>query len=54
LGETLLEGEFFKNDKYGRPLVKLYRDQNCINDQMIQSGHGKPYDGGKKEEWKQG
>jgi endonuclease YncB( thermonuclease family) len=49
LGEDLVDAEFFENDKYGRPLVKLYKDQCCINDQMIQSGHGRLYNGGKKE-----
>jgi endonuclease YncB( thermonuclease family) len=51
LGTDLVDIEFLENDKYGRPLAKLYVNQNCINDQMIQSGLGKPYDGGKKAEW---
>lgn len=51
LGTDLVDIEFLEEDKYGRPLAKLYVNQCCINDQMIQSGLGKPYDGGKKEEW---
>jgi len=55
-----VEVEFHEYDKYGRPLAKLYtstsgwrcfglKDVACVNDQMIQDGHGKKYDGGKKE-----
>jgi endonuclease YncB( thermonuclease family) len=51
LGNDLVDVEFLEDDKYGRPLAKLYVNQSCINDQMIQSELGKPYDGGKKAEW---
>jgi endonuclease YncB( thermonuclease family) len=51
LGKDLVEVEFYDNDKYGRPLVKIYMNKCCINDKMIESGYGKPYDGGKKTEW---
>ena len=38
-------------DKYGRILVTSYNDINTesINDIMIKEGHGKVYDGGKKD-----
>ena len=40
-----------KFDKYGRVLVTLYTNKfskKSINDIMIETGHGIPYDGGKK------
>lgn len=40
--------EFLENDKYGRPLVKLYQNEICLNDDMINKGYAKFYDGGKK------
>jgi len=44
---------FMSNDKYGRPLVKLYTtdiisDELCLNDLMIKKGFAKKYDGGTK------
>ena len=51
LGNELVEVEFYEDDKYGRPLVKIFVNDCCVNDQMIKSGYGKPYDGGKKTEW---
>jgi endonuclease YncB( thermonuclease family) len=50
-GQKLLDVEFFDYDKYGRPLVKLFVKDCCINDQMIKVGHGKPYYGQTKEKW---
>ena len=49
----LVEVECFEFDKYGRILVRIWNhvDKDCINDIMIQEGHGKPYDGGTKEKW---
>ena len=40
-------------DKYGRILVNISNmvDKNTINEIMIKEGHGKPYNGGTKEEW---
>lgn len=40
-------------DKYGRLLVTLWNgiDEKSINEIMIEEGHGKKYDGGKKEPW---
>lgn len=33
-------------DKYGRILVQVYLQNGLhVNDEMLQSGHGKPYDG---------
>jgi len=42
---------FYKNDKYGRPLVDIYIDEmlrHCVNDKLIDSGYAKLYNGGKK------
>ena len=44
----------FKNDKYGRPLVKVFRrrsDTVSVNDRMLNSGLVNAYDGGKKSEF---
>lgn len=46
---------FMSNDKYGRPLVKLYTsdmiaDELCLNDLMIKKGFANKYDGGTKNE----
>jgi endonuclease YncB( thermonuclease family) len=41
--------EFKENDKYGRPLVILYSNDININNQMIDKGFAKSYDGGTKE-----
>ena len=56
--------KFLSNDKYGRPLVKLYSnenlsdenlsdenlsDKNYLNDLMIKKGFAKKYDGGTKD-----
>lgn len=49
--EPLVDAEFFEFDKYGRPLVKLYVNNQCVNDQMIKSGFGKVYYGQTKEKW---
>lgn len=35
-------------DKYGRQLGKLYDNEICINDIMINEGYGKSYSGNKK------
>lgn len=49
---------FGRNDKYGRPLTTLYNiskwgicDAKSINTYMLESGNGKPYEGGKKTEF---
>lgn len=43
--------ECFEFDKYGRILVKVYNmiDEKSINEIMVEEGHGKVYDGGKKD-----
>jgi len=43
--------ECFEFDKYGRILVKAYNmiDEKSINEIMVEEGHGKNYDGGKKD-----
>ena len=41
--------EFLSNDKYGRPLAKIYNDNICLNDLMIEKGYAKKYDGGTKD-----
>ena len=40
-------------DKYGRILVEIWNDVDAksLNDIMLEEGHGKKYDGGKKEVW---
>jgi endonuclease YncB( thermonuclease family) len=49
LGLILVECHGF--DKYGRILVTIYNnvDEMSVNELMIIEGHGKPYDGGKKD-----
>ena len=43
--------ECFEFDKYGRILVQVYNmiDTKSINEIMVEEGHGKVYDGGKKD-----
>ena len=43
--------ECFEFDKYGRILVRVYNmiDTKSINEIMVEEGHGKIYDGGKKD-----
>ncbi len=41
--------EFMQNDKYGRPLARIYYENKDINELMIEKGHAKPYDGGTKD-----
>jgi len=40
--------EFMNNDKYGRPLVNIFLNNEHINDLMITNNHAKPYFGKKK------
>lgn len=40
-----------EQDKYKRPLVKLYNKGNCINDILINQNFAKSYDGTTKEKW---
>lgn len=50
----LVKVKFLQNDKYGRPLVKLYANdvegkEIYLNDLMVSKGHAKEYDGGTKD-----
>ena len=38
-------------DKYGRLLIKLIYENQCMNELMISQGHAKAYFGGTKESW---
>jgi len=38
-------------DKYGRLLVKVYKDDECMNDWLIDNGYAFVYDGGTKKKW---
>jgi endonuclease YncB( thermonuclease family) len=51
--DGIIRFECFDFDKYGRILVKIWNlvDEKSINDIMVEEGHGKTYDGGKKESW---
>lgn len=46
---SLVTLHMMKFDKYGRILVKVYKNNVDINQWMIDQGHGYPYYGGKKE-----
>jgi endonuclease YncB( thermonuclease family) len=50
---NLVKIECLDFDKYGRILVNVWNniDDKSINTIMIEEGHGKPYDGGTKEQW---
>ncbi len=45
----IIKVEFLSNDKYGRPLAKIYINNICLNDLMIEKGYAKKYDGGTKQ-----
>lgn len=46
----VIKVEFLSNDKYGRPLAKIYNHSNiCLNDLMVEKGYAKKYDGGTKD-----
>lgn len=50
----IIKINFLQNDKYGRPLVKLYANnvegkEICLNELMISKGFAKEYDGGTKD-----
>ena len=38
-------------DKYGRLLVKVYKDDECVNDWLVDKGYAFAYDGGTKKKW---
>ena len=48
IGDKIFWCKFLKNDKYGRPLVELFHKKNdkySINQEIIDYGYGKPYEG---------
>lgn len=46
----IIKVEFLANDKYGRPLAKIYNEENkCINDLIVEQGYAKFYDGKTKD-----
>ena len=50
--KKIITVEFSENqDKYKRPLVKLYDNNICINDILINQHFAKIYDGTTKEKW---
>jgi len=44
----VLFGDF---DKYGRPLVVIYKNNININEMLVTDGYAKEYDGGTKDTW---
>ncbi len=51
----IVKVEFFTNDKYGRPLVKLYvkniiSNEICLNELMIKKGYANKYLGSTKDD----
>lgn len=48
--DVLVKTEKDRREKYGRYLATIYLlgDVTHINEQMIEAGHAKPYDGGKR------
>lgn len=48
IGDDLITVEFLKDDKYGRPLTKIYKDDKELNKIMIETNNGYVYNGGKK------
>lgn len=45
----IIHVEFLENDKYGRPLAKIYKNNICLNDLMVEKGFAKKYDGDTKD-----
>ena len=45
----IIKVEFLTNDKYGRPLAKIYNGNICLNDLMVEKGYAKKYLGGTKD-----
>lgn len=48
LNQKLVDAEFLKFDKYGRPLVKLEAEGVDVSQEMIRSGLAIAYFGGTK------
>jgi endonuclease YncB( thermonuclease family) len=50
--KKIINVEFHQEqDKYNRPLVKLYDNDKNINDILINENYAKIYNGGTKEKW---
>jgi micrococcal nuclease len=50
--DDIIYCEFLENDKYGRPLVKLFtKDNRLVSNVLIQNGYAKSYYGGTKEKF---
>lgn len=45
----IVEIDFLKNDKYGRPLAIIYKNNIDINHHLIEKGYANKYDGKKKK-----
>lgn len=41
----IIRVEFLSNDKYGRPLVKIYKKNICLNELMIEKNYAIKYNG---------
>jgi micrococcal nuclease len=51
-GQEVVLHSVTKPDKYGRLLVKVWTTEGvCINDLLIEEGHARAYDGGRKISW---
>lgn len=48
----IINVECFEFDKYGRILVKIYQENECINDWLVKNNYAKEYFGGHKESFK--
>ena len=49
--QTVLIQSLTKPDKYGRLLVKIWKEGVLINDLLVNEGHARVYDGGTKSSW---
>ena len=51
--DKILYVHFYKNDKYGRPLIEIFLDnRDSISDIMIKKGYAISYFGGSKQPFK--
>lgn len=46
-----IETEDLGEDRYGRRLVRLRLDGEDVSDWMVEAGHARVYDGGRREGW---
>ena len=48
----IVKVDFFDMDKYGRPLIKIFTNDNiCVNTLLIEKEYAIKYDGGTKADW---